>query len=529
MSAGAKPESKRRNKGDLLAPIILILAPFLSFLHLHGRSPFALDSLLIMGTIVLLGSVAGVALSALRGRAVYLIPVTALLLIAVDLEFVADGHFRVIGAGVLIVAWILREHITSLAGITLSVLTMLTLLTGPQDAVEQTGAPQPAAPPTAESAARPPPVVHLVLDEHIGLGGFPDSPAGASARADVEARYQAAGFTVYPRAFSEYSLTANALPNALNFVTHDEHLEQLGGSGTPFPAVLPLNAYFSRMTELGYTTHVYQPAFVDLCESRAAPVATCATVPGNSLLTVERLGLSVPSRAGVVFRYWLANESYLYEKVRRVGARLGVPDQPAANARVGPGGALELLSRLEADLLAASDTDGNLYFAHLLVPHSPFFFDSDCDPTSHPLASDSENQEEVEAAYLAQVQCVSRMITDFLERVDGALGARAIVMVHGDHGARILPPPTRDEYGALDLRALADRYSAFFAIRTPTDDAPVDKSQISIRELIDQLSSSGFDPSTLQPGAASVFLDFERRGGLLERYAIPEGWLAGSD
>ncbi len=531
MTVGSEPRSNPRNIGDLVAPWVLILAPFWAFLHLHGRSPFAADSLLIAGAIVLAGVVAGRALSALRGTVLYLVAVTALLLIAVDLQFAADGRFRVIGLVVLVAVWVLREHITSLAAITVSALTVLTLITGPQDRVERS--PAPASPTSSRAPAaatlRLPPILHLVLDEHIGLGGFSDSPVAEAARIDVRDRYQSSGFRIYARAFSEYSLTANALPNALNFSTEDEHYSHVGGAGTSFPAELSSNAYFARVRALGYVVHVYQPAFVDLCSSQGSPVESCTTAPGNSLLTVERIGLPPTQRAGLVLRYWLANESYLYDKLRRIGSRLGLPAQPAANARVGPGGALELLARLEEDISAAPNTNGKMYFAHLLIPHSPFFFDEQCVPTSRPLAPDVDRPLDVEAHYLAQVQCVSRKITSFLDRIADAIGDEAIVMVHGDHGARIGSLPRASETGDLDSRGLADWYSTFFAIRSPGADPEVDESLISIRELIDQLSSSSFDTKRVQPGAASVFLDFRHTEGRLETYAIPDGWLARSE
>jgi hypothetical protein len=72
-------------------------------------------------------------------------------------------------------------------------------------------------------------------------------------------------------------------------------------------------------------------------------------------------------------------------------------------------------------------------FAHVLMPHEPYMFDSSCNrvsfplglPDGQPLASDREK-----IAYLEQAACVGRLLVEFSEAVD----PDSIVVIAGDHG-----------------------------------------------------------------------------------------------
>lgn len=62
-----------------------------------------------------------------------------------------------------------------------------------------------------------PAIVHIILDEHIGFGGFPAGAKSREARDKLVAYYLDRGFRIYPRAYSEHMHTINSIPSMLNF------------------------------------------------------------------------------------------------------------------------------------------------------------------------------------------------------------------------------------------------------------------------------------------------------------------------
>ena len=63
-----------------------------------------------------------------------------------------------------------------------------------------------------------PRIIHLILDEHIGLEGIPtDIPEGMEVKSQLVEFYEKYGFKTFGGAYSHYSLTINSIPNLLNF------------------------------------------------------------------------------------------------------------------------------------------------------------------------------------------------------------------------------------------------------------------------------------------------------------------------
>lgn len=115
----------------------------------------------------------------------------------------------------------------------------------------------------------------------------------------------------------------------------------------------------------------------------------------------------------------------------------------------------------------------NFVFIHLLVPHPPLFFDSDCqiefdealsrdtiwDP-GHAL--DVEELAKLRRAYVEQIKCTNRTILSMIDQ----LPSDSVVIITADHGS--------DSLGQLDDPPswtgdqLRERFGIFAAIRLPT-------------------------------------------------------------
>ena len=118
---------------------------------------------------------------------------------------------------------------------------------------------------------------------------------------------------------------------------------------------------------------------------------------------------------------------------------------------------LEEIQRNEVD---------DFLFAHILMPHEPYMFDSSCNrvpvpiglPDGQPVANDREK-----AAYHEQAACVGRLLVEFSEAVD----PNSIVVIAGDHGTTFGGQMYRPAVDWTEPEVL-ERGSTFLAYRLPT-------------------------------------------------------------
>ena len=514
-SAGAS--SGARPKYEILTPALLLLGPWLHQLRSHGYPLLRVDVLIVAAGTVIIGLLLGVCIH--RARAGLRLTLVVLLLALVWDLYGAGGSLQwaVISVGtIILVVLALRAHVVTIA-FAVSVPVLLSTLLPPVQRVEASS----VAWPTAPSNPSLPPLFHFVLDEHGGMAGL----AGDSVLArELSTWYETHGFRLLPNAYSPYFDTYNALPNLVNFTTRpvDAALLQITPGETP---VLRENAYFDKMRERGYGIRVYQSDYLDFCGGRPSPVLiSCFTYPANSVSYAAGLSLPTSSRAGLLAHYLLANRSWFYDRVvagynrgiRRglaaTGAAVSLPD--GRGSHVSPP-ISEVLDRVERDL--ANGAGGTLFFAHLLTPHYPYQFDAQCRvhervrdrlDRASPSAPDGvdntpASRERRLALYGEQVRCLMRQLDGFFERLD-SLGQLepAIVVLHGDHGSRIVlrRPEGSANVDSLTRQDLLDGFSTLFAVKAPSLPAGEDTATIAIGEALSHLVASEFASARL--GAA---------------------------
>jgi hypothetical protein len=155
---------------------------------------------------------------------------------------------------------------------------------------------------------------------------------------------------------------------------------------------------------------------------------------------------------------------------------------------------LDLLERELAD-----NPRGRVFFAHLLLPHSPYFLNADCsvildssqwqsrrlDHNISTTIGTPAYRQEAYVRYFEQVRCVMKRLDKLftiLEKQD--MLDEATILVHSDHGSRItVVDPVevrRDRFTPLDS---VDSFSALFAIRAPGIKPGYDKSLIALQNL----------------------------------------------
>jgi hypothetical protein len=152
---------------------------------------------------------------------------------------------------------------------------------------------------------------------------------------------------------------------------------------------------------------------------------------------------------------------------------------------------------------------GELVFAHVLIPHYAYVYDSSCRPrppsqwlrrTSVGDAGDAGGVANTRggrakryALYFQQMLCAQQKIDHLLDAIPSSLREDAIVIVQGDHGSRIsLVEPIKMAASKLTAADYADHYSTLFAVRAPNLQPAYDTRRTPITCLLRTLVEQDF-------------------------------------
>lgn len=353
------------------------------------------------------------------------------------------------------------------------------------------------------------PIIHLVLDGHIGIEGIPqDIEGGPELRATLEEFYQRWGFRVFSRAYSKYFMTYDSLSNMFNGVTSDikaSHVNvtnRYGKSGL----ALNQNLYFKQTTAKGYRARVYQSDYLDFCQATIENLEYCYIYSSASPRLIRELDLPVTEKAELIVGSY-ANDSGVYNAMRvfyrllRSGlGKLDVADLAQwerKNYEFSSLGVPLILKRLKADISHSSD--GRMFFAHLLLPHGPYVWGRECQ-----LRTDSDTwlsrrhehdnlltmsnphyRKTAYQIYFEQTDCLVTLLDDLLGSLnEQGLLDQATVIVHGDHGSRItIADPVDPAISSASSRDFIDAFSTLLAIRSPLTTPGFDQNTRSVQSL----------------------------------------------
>jgi hypothetical protein len=488
------------------AATLLIAAPLVAFLATNQYP------LLRPEVGILLAACAAVGV--LLGFAAARRPVAAALLfgaglaLAVDLTF-GLGHstLALVATALtcLVVSAILRRHIALVVGAVSFAFLAATILAPSTVAGPGAGA-GPGVRTQPADAKHLPVLLHLILDEHIGIDGLPKEFAES---ADMERwltdAYLKQGFRVYPGAYSQYSDTRNSIANLLNLTSEGREWAHLV-EGKTRPYVLTDSAYFRHLSNLGYQLHVYQSDHLDYCRVPGVSYAACYRYKGNSIGSLLSTSLPTSERAQFILNSFMAASTYLNRlraKYAELTEALGTGVLPAldhAVSRVGPLAVLPALGQLERDLASASR--GHAYFAHLLIPHYPYVLDESCrvrqeveqwlynlaSAHSGAPANTPASRAERYRNYFAQIRCQQTLLERlFATMKDAGVWRDALVIVHGDHGSRIVRHlPIAANAALLTQADFDDAFSTLFAARIPGREALVVRGARPLQELLSE-------------------------------------------
>ena len=506
-ATSARPERDRwRQYATAFAASLLVLAASLANLLGYHQYPFLRAEVLILlavfagiaalyGALYRFGGALGRPL--LEGLLVYL---------AIDLNTEYQLAAVIVASIVPVIGWRTRLSFLPLIS-AMSGAVILTALLGLGDTrpalARQAGGALPAG--------KSPAILHVIVDEHGGLPGIAD----AEARAAVLDLYSRHGFRLFTHAYSRHFRTVNAIPDTLNFGAAGQSRRV----GWGFQA--GRTEYLSSLQDAGYRLHFYQSEFAEFC--RYSSAASCTRYWSPSLHFVD----AIPAPA--------------YEKARLIAYKLIVlsgalhvltnvydhfAHQPAVRALDLPWINLKLggysstlsgfaaLDRLTNDV--ASAKSGEVYFAHLLVPHYPYVMSRDCAvlrPSQWQFRHAVTPMKARETASSEQLVCLGKQLEElFTAFRRSAAGRDGIIVIHGDHGSRLTrKDPNSANRGRLSARDLMQSYSTLFAVSAPGLPAGLDHRPAATPDILHALHRNRFrSVDGLQRGSGQVYLDGPR-------------------
>ncbi len=300
------------NLANSTAPAIVLLAPFIHFLVYHRYDLTAPEVLILLGGVAVVGEILVILADRVSPFFRVLIVATVIMFFFdVQFDYERHGYITLIYFACIAIAWMLRDHVTEIAfAVFLTFIASTLLLDGDRTGVTTENRPD-AAPARNESL---PPIIHLILDEHIGIEGIPvDIAPGPAVAYELKRFYADNGFALFGGAFSQYSKTYNSIANTFNFTSESQDAYYFPVKTDRY--VLEENAWFESLGDAGYQIRVYQSDYLDLCPAKGLAIVSCTTYPGNSIKSIEDLDLPATQKARFI-AYSILDRSDSFDFVR---------------------------------------------------------------------------------------------------------------------------------------------------------------------------------------------------------------------
>jgi hypothetical protein len=310
-----------------------------------------------------------------------------------------------------------------------------------------------------------PPVIHIILDEHIGLAGLPPDVQGSSEAASV-LRSTYRDFVHYSHAYSRFGQTAYSLASLMSGTAQPALSGALSQPEDSHKYRVENNEWYARLKDDGYAINVYQTSYLDFCKEADAcytysgPISSIQHTP---LTTIQRIEVILGSLIGI-----------------------GWPNMT-------PLASMEALKLFVREI--EQTPRGAAHVLHLMLPHFGYLFHDDCsivDPDEWSNIRDRSLKEQNSPSerkaryggYISQLICVSRTMAQLFDTLE-RLGVydEATIIVHGDHGSRI--GERRFNMVAADSlsdRDLMDHFSTLLAVKMPDTAAGVNATPVAIQD-----------------------------------------------
>jgi hypothetical protein len=356
--------------------------------------------------------------------------------------------------------------------------------------------------PSAESV-RAGPIVHILMDGFMAPDGLPPDERSQALRADVISFFEGYGFELHTRAYSHYNSTLDSMTRALNFRNDDANLFQRA-TILREPLAFPDNEWFEILDTMGYPINVYQSEAVDFCGVSAVQGIRCNVFPIPNLNTVRGNVPDAGTRVEVLLRT-LASQSWILTKVLRDARILDTWGVSVYDER--------LLPRMARDVRMRP---ADAFFAHVLIPHSPFVYREDCSidyegPSGlrwayfgGPVGNSARSLEQRYRKRTAQSRCALEQLGRLFDEMQaGEVFRGATIIVHGDHGGSVhVNVPSVHYRDRIGRRDLLEAFSTLFAVKWPGGEHKVVSEVASLNVLMARTASRIAGKGAGGPGMA---------------------------
>ena len=343
---------------------------------------------------------------------------------------------------------------------------------------------------TPSKDATLPRVIHLVLDEHIGIEGLPkEFTRSVTLKKKLKQFYSTNQFALFGGAYSHYFNSYNSIANFLNLATMNKDRALIHSGDEPYR--LTQNKYFQMFSEKSYKLNILGANYIDFCEVRGVDISNCFTFPSHGLQTFSKLKLPWPQKLQVVASRYLLRSTHLrglvalynhYQQILVTNGFLIPPLTwflPRDGLRMHPLNTDAVIDGLWEDIVSLPP--GNMLFAHLLIPHHPYVLQSSCTrrlqvsewKNRYVSLSSIRNSDKSRGKryqlYLEQIDCLYEKLNQLFEKMKAAgIFDNSIIIIHGDHGSRIVrTEPTIQNEAELSKPDLWDGFSTLFAVKLP--------------------------------------------------------------
>lgn len=290
-------------------------------------------------------------------------------------------------------------------------------------------APRRAMATDSPSAAAEPDIYLIVLDKYTGSGAL--ATGYGYDNSAFEDSLRARGFFVPESSHSNYVHTAQALASMLNWTYLDSVAPALDSRDrTALYRMIQDNRAWRRLKAQGYEFVFF-------------PTPYRATARNDH----ADLQLPEPFAPSIQFQLaWLLGTP-LSPFMRWLCGVAGCEAGGARSFPYPPESAEEIEWKFRKLGELASRPGRKFVFAHLLVPHEPFIFRTDCshrDPIWEPDV-DAPDSLRAKDDYVAQIRCVNVMLLKLIDRLLTGSGRPPIIVLQADHGhGRIVIDPVHN-------------------------------------------------------------------------------------
>jgi len=349
--------------------------------------------------------------------------------------------------------------------------------------------------------------IYIIWDEHMSIKWTPEGVSHAkAAKQEMVNFYNKYDFLLFTNAFSHYSSTDKSISNVLNFSAEPglKTIESKKGHKN-----LIYNEVFSILKRRGYDIRVYQSNNMNFCDPSNTSITFCFEYKYHNIGDIQALDIRVDQKALLVLGHWFDVVVFVPSTIRTVRGILTsilgekivkIPIIGVLYNRVGPINVKLALEQVKSDTFRFPR--GKAFFAHLLIPHSPYVYDENNNLKKDPktwLGNSYRYETKIRPTrkeqyehYYAQVRGLYKELDDWFTELDkkGIL-EDATVIFHGDHGSRIFyeaPKPPALSHPKWE-RIVKDSYSTLFAVK----DIGIPKGQVATPKSIETLLDEYFN------------------------------------